>query len=209
MVKREIRKKLEELLLRNDSHVNLVSWSDCIDTAIRHSGDRDLIQIAGINITEAELNTIKAAEGVTRQKTLFTLLCLAKYYDLAFSRTEHWVNLEINQILKMANVTVTGARRGLLIRDLAGAGLISKSKRIDSTSIQVHFIYNDSKTEMVVSDFRNLGFQYMNHVRGGYIECAECGLMVKRSGTRQKYCNKCAKLVHAANTLQKYYERTA
>lgn len=204
-----MRKKIEELLLRNDPYVNLFQWNGRIESAIKQSASRGLIQINEIHITESELQTIGQVTGRMRQKFLFTILCLAKYYDKAYNRDGHWINIDVGQIGKMANLPVGNVKRGLLINDFVSAGLITKSGRLDSTSLQVHFIDDASETKIRITDFRNLGYQYDNYLHGGYIECIECGLTVKRTGTRQKYCESCARTINAANVLRRYHEKTA
>ena len=59
---------------------------------------------------------------------------------------------------------------------------------------------------MKITDFRNLGFQYLNHMEGGFFECANCGLTVRdervkngsfiSAGRKAMYCKDCATEIH-------------
>lgn len=205
----DIRGRLEELLVRCDPKVNLLHWERKIDYAIKRSSDRRLAEINEVVITRSEIDTIKSVSGIQRQRILFVIICLAKYYRDAFDRHGCWVNVNTGEIRKMSNVSVPNTYFGLMINDLVHAGLISKRKRLDSTSVQVHCINDDSEPEIHITDFRNLGFQYDNYLHGGFIECVECGILIRRCGTRQKYCKDCARLVNIRKTIQLQRGETA
>ena len=84
---------------------------------------------------------------------------------------------------------------------LKDAGLLRFSKRIDNTNVRVCFVDGSSPVALSVSDFRNLGYQYMKykyrkHKRNPYFECENCGITVKytdpEKGRKQKFCKACA-----------------
>ncbi len=205
MNKREMRSKIEELLLRCDSGVNLERYAKMINWAISCSGDRKLIRVNEVTVTESEIARIKEADGVTRQRFLFALLCLAKYRNKVTGKTEGWVNVDVSDILKMANVVMTTKKRGLMLHDLIEAGYIQMSERVDSNSLRVLFIDEESEPVIQVADFRNLGYRYNSISDNRYVECAECGLLVRRGSNHQRYCDKCARRISAASRA-KYFQ---
>lgn len=204
MSKREMRGKIEELLLRCDSEVNLERYGKMISWAISCSGDRKLIRVNEVPVTESEIAKIRAVENVTWQRFLFALLCLAKFRNKANGKTDGWVNIDVNEILKMANVSMTTKRRGLMLHDLIEAGYIQMSERVDSNSLRVLFIDEESDPVILVSDFRNLGYRYNSIFDNRYVECAECGLLVRRRSNHQRYCDRCSRRMSAGNTAKRY-----
>ena len=58
---------------------------------------------------------------------------------------------------------------------------------------RVTFINDEDTEEMFVSDFRELGYEYMAYKGDNFIRCRECGILTRgnKNGTR-KYCKDCA-----------------
>lgn len=207
--KSEARKKISEMLLRYDSSINLFDWDGTIEYAIRHAGDRKLIEVNGVNVTESEINKIKSVDGPLRQRLLFTVLCLSKYYYSVSEKCDYWFKIDAKDLFNMANVVVSNTKRGLMLNDLIEAGMIAKGRRVDSVSYRSNFIDDDSPTIISVDDFRNLGFRYESISSNEYITCDECGLLVRRKGRRQKYCKECAKRMDRQHALERYYNSVA
>lgn len=188
----EIGRLLEEFILRCNPSANIMRWQDVIDNCVRHSDRRPLISIDGIPITKSELSKIGALPGTMLRRLMFTLLCLAKYRNTVNDRNDGWVSYENRDIFKIANVQTTRLRQYAMMNDLLRAGYIGMSKIVDNVSVRVTMIEEDDDIAIRVTDFRNLGNQYSNYIAGGYIECAHCGLTVKRNSSAQKYCKDCA-----------------
>jgi hypothetical protein len=198
--KREIRRLLDEFMLQCDPSVNLVSWSDLLDRLAKNSDRYDLIVLDKVSVTSTELDIIKELKGAQLRRLAFTLLCLAKYWDAVRRNNSHWVNTPDREIVQMANINTSIKRQSLLFGQLRDAGLIRFSRKVDNLSVQVLFIDDESEPEIEVTDFRNLGFQYMMHYGAPYFVCENCGLVTKmkdgnaesRPGRPQKYCPECA-----------------
>ena len=62
-----------------------------------------------------------------------------------------------------------------------------------------------------ITDFRNLGNQYMMYLGESYFQCVECGLVVRRITNNQKYCDDCAASVYVRKSvesaLKNYYKK--
>ena len=78
---------------------------------------------------------------------------------------------------------------------LREADMIQFSKKVDNTNVRVCF-KEDGEVVLRITDFRNLGYQYLMYHGEPYFECENCGLVVKinepKKGRKQKYCNSCA-----------------
>ena len=197
--KQKVRKKLEEFMVRCDPTISIPKWSDTIDYAIKYAIKHPAIELTGIPITKKELSVIDGINGKQIKRLAFTLLCLAKYCDAVNQNGDHWVNSEDNEIMKMANISTSIRRQSDMFHQLWKLGLIQFSRKVDNTNVRVLFTDDDSDTEMMITDFRNLGYQYLMHNGDPFFVCENCGIVTKikhpEAGRRQKYCPSCAKEV--------------
>lgn len=193
--KRDVRKRLEEFLISCDKALSVITWSNTLDSAAKYATKYPLVVIDHIDITKSEMKKIEGLSGKQLQRLAFTLLCIAKYMGIVYPHTDYWVNTPDNEIMKMANINTSIKRQSLMYSQLRDAGLIRFSKRIDNLSVQVLFV-EDGDVAMSVSDFRNLGYQYMKFHGEPYYVCKNCGLVCKARDntyvTRMKYCCDCA-----------------
>lgn len=193
--KADIGRLLEEFILRCNPSANIMQWQTYVDSCVAQADKRPLIYIDAIHITKAEMDCIESLPGITLQKLMFTLLCLAKYRNAVSPKNNYWVNYESRSIFRLANVELTRARQYALLNDLIAKEYIGVSKIVDNTNMQV--LIGDDADDVVlhVTDFRNLGYRYMHYQRGGYIECQNCGLLTKLRSGAQKYCTDCSKTI--------------
>lgn len=198
--KSDVRTELENYMLRCDPTINLVKWQDTIDRIIKSAAKFPLIHIESVPITEKEMSICDSLDGVQSRRLLFTLICLAKYSNLVNEKNGGWVNRQDREIFRLANVVTPIKRQSLMLNDFRAAGLIRFSKKVDNVNINVLCLDDDGTSVLDVTDFRNLGYQYMRFHGGSYIECEECGLVIKKRSNAQKYCHDCAVDVNRQRT---------
>ena len=216
--RQEIREMLDKFLLRCDPTASLVKWSDTLDNAVKTAYKRAAVDCKYIPITVKEWGVLKSIKGVQLQRLAFTLLCLAKYWDIVNNVSSHWVNSKNNEIMKMANINTSTKRQTLLYNQLYENGMISLSCKMANTNVRVEFI-EDGEEHIKITDFRNLGNQFKMLIGDTrYIKCQECGIVVPRNakpsiyhlgyyGRPQIYCNSCAaalKLRNNVNNVMKH-----
>ena len=193
--KKEVRGMLDTFLLQCEPTASLPKWSETLDYAVARALKYDAIKIDGIEITKPEMERIDALEGKQIRRLAFTLLCLAKYWDVVNPQGDHWVNSKDSEIMRMANINTSIKRQSLMYFNLNEAGMVQFSKKVDNTNVRVCFI-TPGETAMVVTDFRNLGYQYLKYHGEPYFECQNCGITTKLNdpvkGFKQKYCKECA-----------------
>jgi len=193
--KKEVRKLMETFLLQCDPFISIPKWDNMIDYAITRASKYNAIRIEYITITKPEIEKINALAGRQTQRLAFTLLCLAKYWDIVNPQGDHWVNNKDSDIMKMANISTSIKRQSQMYHDLNAAGLIRFSKKVDNTNVRVCFI-KDGETAIRVHDFRNLGYQYLKYRGEPFFECQNCGIVTKYNnpvkGAKQRYCKECA-----------------
>ncbi len=202
--KSEVRNLLDDFMLRCDPSVSLQSWAGTLDYIAKNSAKYPIVQIENIPITSVELETIQALDSKPLRRLAFTLLCIAKYQNAVSPIFNGWVNTPDKEIMSMANVNTSVKRQCAMFAALRDAGLIAFSKKIDNTKVQVLFI-SEGETVMEITDFRNIGFQYLMHCGEPYYECVNCGLVTKTNtatrGRKQKYCPTCAVELHTKQKI--------
>lgn len=202
--KKEIRRLLENYLISCNPSVSLVKWSDALDRIMRGVGKRKNINIPGVDVTAPEIETINGIKGKQARRLAFTILCIAKYWDAVSNTNNHWLNTPDNEVANMANIHTSIKRQCLLYGSLIEAGLIKPSKRVDNLNVQVLFM-KPGEVVMHITDFRNLGYQYLKYMGEPYFECQNCGLVIKEKtsgvGPKTKYCPDCAAKVQAQQKI--------
>lgn len=193
--KAAVRKMLESFVLQCDPAASLTKWSQLIEGAINKSIKLSALNIDYIPITSQELRAIDGLNGKQIKRLAFTLLCLSKYWDLINKTSDHWVNNKDSEIMHMANINTSIKRQSIMYRMLNELGMIQFSKRVDNTNVRVCFVGGDTEV-MQISDFRNLGYQYMKRCGEPFFECQHCGITSKYNhptrGHKQIYCKDCA-----------------
>lgn len=184
-----VRSMIESFVLQCDPRASIPKWSSTIEYAINAASKRETINIDAIRITKSEMARIDAIDGRPIRRVAFTLLCLSKYWDIVNKSKEHWVNNKDGEVMNMANVSAHIRRQSAMYRDLRDIGMIEFSKRVDNTNVRVRFVDDDSDTALDVSDFRNLGYQYLMYHGGPFIVCQNCGIVVKKNGATGMVAN--------------------
>lgn len=196
--KKDTRKAVEQFLLRCEPTASIPKWADTLELALNRALKYESIQIDGVEITKAEMSKIDSLAGKQLRRLAFTLLCLAKYWNLVNPNCDSWVNNKDSEIMRMANINTSIKRQSLMYHTLSELGMVQFSRRIDNTNVKVCFL-EDDEIAMTVTDFRNLGYQYLKYHGEPYFECVNCGLVIKQktsSGRKLKYCKDCASEIH-------------
>lgn len=188
-----IGKILEEFILRCDPSSNMSRWHGYIDKCVKNADKYPLINIQHIPITEAEIEKINALEYSNERCVAFTLLCLAKYGNAVNPKNNNWVNKDWSEIFAMANVNINTNRKAALMNRLMRCCVIRFSKIVDNININIPIVNDDSNPVIFIDDYRNLGYQYMNYIgAGAYINCQSCGVMIRKTSNRRRYCAECS-----------------
>ena len=193
--KKEVRRMLDTFLIQCDPTASLPRWANSLDAALAHALKYEAIEMDGVDITKPEMERIDALQGKQTRRLAFTLLCLAKYWNAVSKKTDGWVNSKDSEIMRMANINTSIKRQSLMFHSLNECGMIQFSKKVDNTNVRVCFI-EDGETVLHISDFRNLGYQYLKYHGGEYFTCENCGVVDKvaksERGRPKKYCRECA-----------------
>lgn len=193
--KKEVRRMLDTFLIQCDPTASLPRWANSLDAALAHALKYEAIEMDGVDITKPEMERIDALQGKQTRRLAFTLLCLAKYWNAVSKKTDGWVNSKDSEIMRMANINTSIKRQSLMFHSLNECGMIQFSRKVDNTNVRVCFI-EDGEAVLHISDFRNLGYQYLKYHGGEYFTCENCGVVDKvaksERGRPKKYCRECA-----------------
>lgn len=176
--------------------INKSYWTEVIEKTANKNAKEKLFESDGVWITESEWEKIQALGNKILGKLAFTLLCIAKINNQRRSSNNNWVNTDIKEIYKLANISCSVDLRAKRIGTLIHSGLAEFAKRVDNLNLKVLFVDDEGKKKFIVNDFRDLGNEYLYRIGENYIRCAECGKLIKdnKNGTK-KYCNSCASYV--------------
>lgn len=166
-------------------------WIDSIFYQVVKSKKYTLKKVDNVTATKSEMEIIQSVKGKSRQKVLFTLLVLAKYYNAVSDKNKNWTNLEYKKIFKLANVQLSIQNQALLINDLYNCGFINVSKNVGKPNIQVNFVDNESDSVLTITRLKDLGKEYLMFCGEDYIRCQKCGTLVKNYRNTNKYCKTC------------------
>lgn len=193
--KQTVRNKLDSFLLQCDPTASIPKWSGILDFATDWAFKHEAVNIDSIIITEPEIKKIDSLEGTQIRRLAFVLLCLSKYWNEVNKQNDNWVNNKDNEIMSFANINTSIRRQCAMYTELRNQGMIQFSKKVDNTNVKVLFA-EDGEPAIIITDLRNLGYQYLKYYGEPFLECANCGLTVKRSNNKQKYCNSCYESIH-------------
>lgn len=207
---KEVRRKLDAFLISCDPLASLPKWSNSLDYALGRAVKFEAINIDKITISKSEMDIVDSIGKVQTKRLAFVLLCLAKYWIAVNPELDGWVVNKDSEIMKLANVNTSSKRQSLMYFELKELGLIQFSKKIDNTNVRVNFI-DDGEPILEITDFRNLGYQYLMYHGGPYFVCENCGIVSKLknvdAGRPQSYCNECAIKIKTKQSVESVMRR--
>ena len=154
-----------------------------------------LRELEYIPLYESELNIINSCKKDREKKFLFVCYILSRFYQ------NDWIGTKDDDLFKIANISMTEKNRQYFIYEMKEKGYITLPKNNTNMSIKLlrsETIEND-KEVMQVFNFDNLGNQFLAKYKEGYLQCSNCGKLIKiksKFDGSSKYCDKCAYELH-------------
>ena len=172
---------------------NKLSWDDSIEKIAANAKKFTLFEIDGVWITKSELETIKKTHNKVLERLAFTMLCIAKLNNIKNPKNNGWVNTSAKEIFNIARISCSVTNRYERLNMLNQVGLLEFPKKNDNLSSRVTFIDNESEKILFISDFRELGYEYLKFNGGNFIRCQDCGILIRNNKARtKKYCSACS-----------------
>lgn len=181
---------------------NPAGYNDMCAKIANRTGGTPLLQIKGVSVTGAEMETIGKIHDKQKERLAFTMLCIAKMNNARKLANNGWLNINQNanfttaDLFQAARIKSKPKERDLLIADLASLGLVELPKKVNNNNIRVTFIDEAGEQALFVSDFRELGYIYQQYRGANIPRCAGCGVLFpnyNRNDGKSQYCSRCAK----------------
>lgn len=160
-------------------------------------GYNPISSVEGIIIYQSELDFLQTVDDVDTQKLLFTILCYLKFIQTKYQNDNLWCNFENRLYFKSANLRLSTKEQNLMIKNLANLGYIRLSYQIDKLTFYASFAekLEHKGQEAVITDFENLGMQYLQLIGEDIIQCVYCGRYIKNPHHKQwGLCQSCKRL---------------
>lgn len=186
-------RKLNAFMQQNDQNYNPALWENLIEDISKKAAAYPLREIECIDITQSELDHIAALQNLKYQTLLFTMLCFSKLYNTVSENNSGWVNVSIPELYRTARVTVKYRNdKFLYLNDIEQTGLISFAKKNDNLNLKVNFTDMHGESVLQINDFRELGYEYLNHIGNGtFVRCSDCNRLIRQIGKNTHYCADC------------------
>lgn len=167
-------------------------WFNRIEKYALKAKNSPLMQIDSVPITQQELNCIEEIKDLKLEKLAFTMLALSKFCNMTYPGNSNWIKYEYKFIFELANITCTDKDRLMALRSLMLKHIITRSKKNGVMKFTVNIVDNESDAILNLSDFRNLGYEYLLYKGQNYTRCKRCGQLFKQSrNNRAEYCKSC------------------
>lgn len=192
--KTQIKKSLIEFCEKWNPDFNEILARNKIENAVKVVDKYGIRFPMDVNITNSELEKIKSAGNYKKQKILFVMLVIAKYFkyndtNLDKNReskcsSRFFANENMTNILKMAKVNISKKERIDIQHELQESGFITS---IGAKSFEIHIIDDNSDISIIVTDMNNIidFYPYKNE-----IICENCGKIIEKPKMRN-ICNQC------------------
>ena len=172
---------------------NPVKWKATILKHVKGAKKYNMVQVNSIGITQQELDIISSVSERRLRKLLFTLMCLAKFFNKRGNNTNDWVSTEYKDIFRMAHIFVTQSVQTKMLSELYNLGMISFGNKITNLNIHLNVIDHENEPVWIIDDFRDLGNEYVFRTEtSDLFRCESCGLVIKKNRNVHKYCPQCA-----------------
>lgn len=195
MNRQQVREAIELFMQKHYPHFNAVKWQDTLDRWVRsiEKQDHSLLEIKEIAITHKELEYIRSLDSLVHEKLAFVYLVYGKIFNQMNSNDSYWVNTPRSDIFKDAKVAAGSVKQGLLINDLITLGAIEPTLNTKKLSKRVLFANDRDGAAITVRDFRNYIYLYLEWRGEKVINCSSCGILLRQTSNRKKYCSECSK----------------
>ena len=196
---------IDIFLKKNLKGYNSVKWQNIIEkivNSVHKDKDYEMFDIGDINITKNELTKISELKNLKYEKVMFILLVYAKIYNKLNNNDKCWVNEELKYIYSDTKMALKEEDQCKIIYEIAKLEYIEVSRNVDCTNIHVSIVDENSDTEIAIGDFRNLIYYYLRWKGEKIINCEGCGILIKPTSNKHKYCKECAKEINIQKTVE-------
>lgn len=184
-----------EYMSKHDSSFYYEQYLPDIKKCINKAKKYDIKNIENIVITKTEMNKIKSFNDIKKEKIVFVLVALAKYFNALYGNDRDCLFAKTSDIFKYARVVIPASERDYYLHFAYENEVLLPNFNIGSNMQLVGIISHDDedKAELTLNeyDYQELAYTYLNYKNGGYKRCATCGswFKIKSSEPGTLYCH--------------------
>lgn len=199
--KKEIFDLLVKFCEEHMENFNKILYFDKLNSIVNTGKNIPIKRVKYIGINKNDMDIIDSLPNIELKKVLTTIIVMCKIkHETTGGR---YVNNKYSNLSRISNIRTTSKIRNLLF-ELVNLGLINIC--INGAIEYLGEITDDNDYLFTVKDFNNIGLYLMNYTNHKYIECSECGRMMRKKNNSNKFCTECAKKRHRMSKLKYYYQ---
>lgn len=162
----------------------------CINKAKKY----EIKNIDKIIITKSEMDVIQSFNDIKKEKIVFVLIALAKYFNALYGNDRDYCFAKTRDIFKYARVVIPASERDYYLHFAYESGVLLPNFSVGSNMQLVGAVSHDEEESVLILDeydYKELAYAYLNYKNGGYKRCKECGawFKTKSSEPNLKYCH--------------------
>lgn len=198
MKPKEVREKVYDFCYKNFESFNENLYGSKIDSVIKSSNGKNIIQIDSVWLSRKELDFISSfKENNQFKRVLFGLFVIKKIRSIL--NQELYLNTKYSKFSRMCGIYSTSLIYPI-VKKLEDYGLVRVCR---NSNIEILLDDFDDDGILEVKDFDSIYAYYRNFFNNGkYIHCKICGKIVLATNNRTMYCKECAKKVNIKKTTE-------
>ena len=205
----QIKKEIKQFMQDAEVELDDKYLDDLIKT--NTSSKTTINKLESINITQAEMETIKELGQTEQQrKILFVLLCWYKIKVGVGYADDGTIKVEYTHLNADAHVSMSKAKREEMLGYFYECGLIGLGMGQMAKKIKLYYVNNDSPVIMTITEFDCLDVYYKWYKGGckGRLKiCNNCLDLYISNSNNGKYCEDCAKDIKTQQTIKSNKKR--
>ena len=121
------------------------------------------------------------------------MLAYSKVFNKINNTDEYWVNEETKNFFSDCKICVGKDEQDMMINKLFDMGMIKLGHKVDSNGIKVEYADDTSEVIIVIDDFKNFIYYWLEYKGENVKRCEACKKIFKPQAKYHKYCKQCAK----------------
>lgn len=195
-------KAILSYLHANGDEINEEAVYDIIDNCVKKVKHHPLKYVNEIKITKSELDFIKNLDDIRKEKVVFVLLAVIKYYNAISDEENDVAYMKNSDICKYARITIPKQERDVFMQFLYDEGVLKRHHAAASTIKIGLFISHDINDKIILklneNDYKDLAYTYMAYLEPHkFRRCSVCGKWMRRNKQGSTKCRECVKLSEA------------
>lgn len=174
---------------------------DIFNKLIQQSKREQIIKDKQVIVYKEEIESIKSIQNKQLEQILFILLVYRKWVG---DGNMEWFAILKSDIIKESKLKkINYDNFQMLLTELNKSGLIlsdvkpvekryrRRNKDSKKQMWKINFLKADGDIAIVIDNYINVVYRYLNYVYGGYFECEVCRGIFIKTNSKQIYCKTC------------------